>query len=132
MVDTSTAEATKKRVDNEVEQRLQEYALIPAENRDMSLSIYKQACLFEALHLPKHYMFSNRIVLSDDGKHYVMVKREKPLECTDFVLEDRHDVGGKIPTFSERTGYNASIKNHDHDDVLFNAMHCSIEWQELQ
>lgn len=129
---TSAAEATMERVNNEIEQRLKQYALIPVEDRDMSLSIYKQACLFEALHLPKHYMFTNRIVLSDDGKRYVMVKREKPLECMDFDLEDRHEVGGKIPTFSDRTGFNASIKNHEHDDVLFNAMHCSVEWQELQ
>ena len=121
-----------ERVNNEIEQRLQQYALIPVEDRAMSLSIYKQVCLFEALHLPKHYMFTNRIVLSDDGKRYVMVKREKPLESIDFDLEDRHDVGGKIPTFSDRTGFNASIKNHEHDDVLFNAMHCSVEWQELQ
>lgn len=114
-----------------VEQRLQEYALVPKEDRDMSLSIYKQACLFEALHLPKHYMFTNRIVLSEDKKRYVLVKREKPLDEIDFVLEDRHDVGGKLPTFAERSGFDRSFRNHDHDDVLFNALHCSVDWQEL-
>lgn len=121
-----------ERVAHEVEERLQEYALIPAEDRDMSLSIYKQSCLFDALHLPKHYMFTQRIVLSDDKKSYKMIKRERPLEPTDFVLEDRHDVGGKVPTFAERSGFDASFKHHDHDHVLFNALDCSIEWKELQ
>lgn len=123
--------ATKEEVDQAVEQRMQEYALIPKEDRDMSLSIYRQSCLFDALGLPKHYMFTQRIVLDDDGKTYKMIKREKPLEATDFVLEDRHDVGGKIPTFAERSGFDASFKCHDHDDVLFNALHCSIEMKEL-
>lgn len=123
--------ATKEEVDQEVEQRMQEYALIPKEDRDMSLSIYRQSCLFDALKLPKHYMFTQRIVLDDDGKTYKMIKREKPLEATDFVLEDRHDVGGKIPTFAERSGYDSSFKCHDHDEVLFNALHCSIEMKEL-
>lgn len=125
------SESNVEAINQEVEQRMQEYALIPKEDREMSLSIYRQQCLFDALHLPKHYMFTQRIVLDDDGKTYKMVKREKPLEATDFVLEDRHDVGGKIPTFSERTGYDASFTCHDHDEVLFNALHCSIEMKEL-
>ena len=120
-----------ERINSDVEQRVQEYALMPKEDREMSLSIYKQACLFDAFHLPKHYMFSNRIVVSDDKKSYKLVKREKPLEPVDFVLEDRHDVGGKLPTFAERSGFDASFKNHDHDDVLFNSLYCSIEMKEL-
>lgn len=114
-----------------VEKRLQEYAMVPKEDREMSLSVYKQVCLFEALNLPKHYIFNNRITLSKDGKRYIMVKRTVPLEASDFVLEDRHDIGGKMPTFSERSGFNASIKNHNHDEILFNAMNCTIDWQEL-
>lgn len=125
-------EKNLERINAEVEQRCQEYALIPKEDREMSLSIYRQSCLFEALHLPKHYMFTSRIVLSDDKKTYKLVKRERPLEEIDFVLEDRHDVGGKIPTFAERTGFDSSFKNHDHDHVLFNSLHCSVDWKELQ
>ena len=121
----------KEKIDEEVEQRMQEYALVPKEDRDMSMSIYKQACLFDALHLPRHYMFTQRIVLADDGKTYKMIKREQPLDPIDFTLEDRHDVGGKVPTFSERTGYDSSFKCHDHDEVLFNALYCSVEAKEL-
>lgn len=120
-----------EQVAERVEQRIQEYALIPKEDRDMSLSIYKQACLFEELHLPKHYMFTSRIILSDDKKSYQLVKREKPLEPIDFVLEDRHDVGGKVVTFAERSGFDASFKHHDHDHLLFDALNCTIEAKEL-
>ena len=130
MSDTSDNQNVE-RINAEVEQRLQEYSLVPKEDRDMSLSIYKQACLFEALQLPKHYMFTNRIVLSEDKKTYVLVKREKPLDEIDFVIEDRHDIGGKLPTFAERSGFDKSFKNHEHDEVLFNALHCSVDWQEL-
>ena len=130
MSDNNT-ENNVERVSAEVEQRVQEYALIPKEDRDMSISIYRQSCLFDAFHLPKHYMFSHRIIISDDKKTYKLIKREKPLEEMDFVLEDRHDVGGKIPTFSERSGFDASFKNHDHDALLFNALNCTIEMKEL-
>ena len=120
-----------ERINEEVEQKIQQYALIPKEDRDMSLSIYKQACLFEALHLPAHYIFTSKIVLSDDKKTYKLVKRERPLTEFDFVLEDRHDIGGKLPTFAERTGFDASFKNHDHDHILFNSINCTIEAKEL-
>lgn len=131
-MNTTESENTTSRITDAVEEKIKEYALVPQEQRDMSISIYKQACLFEMLHLPKHYMFSHRIVLSDDKKNYKMVKRERPLEATDFVLEDRHDVGGKIPTFSERMGFEDSFKSHDHDELLWNALHCSVELKELQ
>lgn len=131
-MNTTESENTTSRITEAVEEKIKEYALVPQEQRDMSISIYKQACLFEMLHLPKHYMFSHRIVLSDDKKNYKMVKRERPLEATDFVLEDRHDVGGKIPTFSERMGFEDSFKSHDHDELLWNALHCSVELKELQ
>ena len=131
-MNTTESENTTSRITDAVEEKIKEYALVPQEQRDMSISIYKQACLFEMLHLPKHYMFSHRIVLSDDKKNYKMVKRERPLEATDFILEDRHDVGGKIPTFSERMGFEDSFKSHDHDELLWNALHCSVELKELQ
>lgn len=131
-MNTTESENTTSRITEAVEEKIKEYALVPQEQRDMSISIYKQACLFEMLHLPKHYMFSHRIVLSDDKKNYKMVKRERPLEATDFVLEDRHDVGGKIPTFSERMGFEDSFKSHEHDELLWNALHCSVELKELQ
>ena len=122
---------TKSDIDSAVEARLKEFALVPKKDRDMSVSIYKQVCLFEELGLPRHYMFTNRIVFDDKSQKYVMVKRETPLEPTDFTLEDRHDVGGKIASISERTGFDASFKNHDHDELLFNALHCSVEMKEL-
>lgn len=118
-------------VEKRVEEQLNEYALIPVEERDMSVSIYKQKCLMEAFHLPVHYMFNYRIEKKEDGTGYALVKRARPLEGNDFTLEDRHDVGGKLPTFSERSGFNASFKNHDHDDILFNSLQCSVDWQEL-
>lgn len=128
---SDSTKLSKTEIDQQVEQRVQEYALVPKEDREMSLSIYRQQCLFDALGLPKHYMFTQRIVLDDDGQTYKMVRREQPLEPIDFTLEDRHDVGGKVPTFSERSGYNASFTCHDHDEVLFNALYCSIEAKEL-
>ena len=127
----STGKTNVAEVAANVDKRVKEYALMPVEDREMSLSIYKQACLFEEFHLPKHYMFNNRIVISDDKKTWKMIKRERPLEEIDFMLEDRPGIGGKLPTFSERTGFDASFSNHDHDDVLFNALHCTIEMKEL-
>ena len=127
----SEARDNFERVTSQVEERCREYALIPAEQRDMSISIYRQACLLDALHLPKHYIFSYRIVMSDDKKSYQLVKRSQPLEPIDFTLEDRHDVSGKMPTFSERSGFDSSFKCHDHDDVLWNALNCTVEMKEL-
>lgn len=122
---------TSKRIAKSVDDRVKTYALVPKEDREMSLSIYKQVCLFEEFHLPMHYMFTNRIVFDEKSKTFSMVKRSEPLKATDFTLEDRHDVGGKIPTFSQRSGFDASFKNHDHDDLLFNALNCTIELKEL-
>lgn len=124
-------EHTTQGIENYVEEQMKGYELIPIAERDMSPSVFKQKCLFEVFNLPPSYMLSHRIEKRDDGT-YALVKRATPLEPIDLTLEDRPDVCGKITTIAEKTGFDSSFTNHDHDDVLFNALHCSVEVKELQ
>jgi len=124
-------ESRKEQIESYVQEQMEQFALIPAEEREMSPSIFRQKCLFEAMGYPVSYMFSNRIEKRDDGT-YAMVKRSKPLEPIDFTLEDRPGIGGKLSTVAEKSGFDASFTNHDHDAVLFNSLICSVEVKELQ
>lgn len=124
-------EQTAEKVENYVEEQMKGYALIPVAERDMSPSVFKQKCLFEIFNLPPSYMLSHRIEKRDDGT-YALIKRATPLEPIDLTLEDRPGVSGKMTTIAEKSGFDATFTNHDHDDVLFNALHCSVEVKELQ
>ena len=87
--------------------------------------------VFEIFNLPSSYMLSHRIEKRDDGT-YALVKRATPLEPIDLTLEDRPGISGKMTTLAEKTGFDSTFTNHEHDDVLFNALHCSVEVKELQ